>query len=464
MLDRTVINRLAAIAGPGNVISESSQLSAYSYDSHPGYFLPDAVVTVRTTAEIAAVLTLASANRIPVVARGAGSGTTGGSVPERGGIVLNLERMKRIVGISVEDRLGFVQPGVITGEFQRAAAAKGLFYPPEPASSQFSTLGGNVAESAGGLGCVKYGLTKHFVAGLEFVTTHGDIVRTGAFSDRDTPCDAGAAVTGSEGTLAVVTEIALRLVPLPPARVTMAAFFRSLADAGRASNALLSSGAIPSVLEFLDAGSIEAVRDHTEVAIPEGTGAILIAETDGTREEAAAAGEVLERTLRGAGIIKLTRAEKASERESLWTLRTSLNPAVLRLAPLKINEDISVPVSRIPEICEYIERLGRERDVRVVSFGHSGDGNIHVNFMLDKEPSEEADRAHTAVTDLFREVVRVGGTLSGEHGIGITKRPYIKLALDEPTLRFERAIRRAFDPEGVMNPGKMFPAEADATA
>ena len=457
MLNRAIISQLNAIVGKDNIITNQHILNAYSYDSHPGYFQPDAVVTVHTTAEVAEVMKIAASARIPIVPRGAGSGTTGGSVPERGGIVLNMERMKRIININVEDRLGYVQPGVVTGDFQRAAAAKGLFYPPEPASAQFSTLGGNVAESAGGLGCVKYGLTKHFVAGLEFVTTSGDIVRTGVFSDRDTPCDASAIITGSEGTLAVVTEIALRLIPLPPARVTMAAFFRTLAEAGSASNAVMSSGATPSVLEFLDAGCIEAVRDDTDVTIPDGTGAILIAETDGTREEAAAAGKLLEQALRGTNLIELRLADKAKERESLWSLRTSLNPAVLRLAPLKINEDISVPVSRIPAMCEYIEQLGREYNVRVVSFGHSGDGNIHVNFMVDREPSEEAERAHAAVVDLFREVVRIGGTLSGEHGIGLTKRPYIDLALDEATLRFERGIQRAFDPDGIMNPGKMFP-------
>ncbi len=457
MLNPGIINELRQAVGRENVLTEDTDRFAYSYDSQPEKGLSDAVVIASATAQVAAVVKIAARHRIPLVARGAGSGMTGGSVPEAGGIVLNLERMNRIVRIDEEDRIAYLQPGVITGDLQRAVAAKGLFYPPEPASAQFSSIGGNVAESAGGLTCVKYGLTKQFVAGLEFVTAEGEIVRTGIYTDRDSPFDVGTLMIGSEGTLGIITEAAFRLIPLPQGKRTLLALFRTITEAVRASNAVLASGAEPVVLEFMDRSCIDTVRDYAGVDIPEDTGALLLIELDGDDEYLAAADRVVTKTLSALNPLQLRSASDLKEREALWKLRKSTSPAIARIAPLKFNEDICVPLSRIPEICAWIEELGRSRDVRVVSFGHSGDGNLHINFMTSWKRPEEVKRVKQAVEDLFRETVRLGGTLSGEHGIGMMKRPYLGIAMDDATIAFEKKIKHALDPEDIFNPGKIFP-------
>jgi glycolate oxidase len=382
---------------------------------------------------------------------------TGGSVPEQGGIVLSLEKMNRIIEIDPVNLAARVQPGLITGEFQEEIAKYGLYYPPEPASAEFSTIGGNVAESAGGLGCVKYGLTKHFIEGIEFVTSGGEIIRTGSYSSRQAPFDTGAILAGSEGTLGIITEIALRLVPLPENRLTFRALFHSLENAARASNAVITSGVRPSVLEFLDRKSIDAVSSFTGISLPENTGAILIGEIEDTAEDIERTRPVLLSSLEGIDIIEVKTADTPSERAQLWKLRKSISPAISRVAPLKINEDICVPLSAIPEMCAWVEQLAARKQVNVVTFGHSGDGNIHVNFMTDPENREEFMRVKEAVTELFGEAVKRGGTLSGEHGIGIAKRPYIEIALDQPTISFQKKIKKAFDPENILNPGKIFP-------
>ncbi|MDP2983855.1 MAG: FAD-linked oxidase C-terminal domain-containing protein [Candidatus Latescibacter sp.] len=457
MIRSEVIRELEQAVGAENVSADPNDLIAYSYDSQPEKGMADAMVLVSSVSEIAAVVKIAVRRKIPLVARGAGSGLTGGSVPERGGIVLNLERMNRILRIDVEDRIGYLQPGVITADFQKEAARKGLFYPPEPASSQHSTIGGNVAESAGGLTCVKYGLTKQFVAGLEFVTASGEIVRTGVYSDRETPFDVGVLMIGSEGTLGIVTEVAMRLIPLPEAKRTMLALFRTLDETVRASNAVLSSGVEPTVLEFMDKSCIDTVCEYAGVEIPEGTGALLLIELDGDEEYLALAEARVMGVLGKLNPVELKSAKNSEERDALWKLRKSISPAIARIAPLKFNEDICVPLSRIPEMCTFVEELGKRRDVRVVSFGHSGDGNLHINFMTSLKRPEEVSRVKLAVEELFREAVRMGGTLSGEHGIGMMKRPYLRIAMDGATIEFEKKVKRALDPVDVFNPGKIFP-------
>ena len=458
MLDSSTIHALETIVGSGNVIAGSGELIAYSYDSQSVHAVPDAVVSPGSTAETAEVVKLAASRAIPVIPRGAGSGMTGGSVPERGGIVLNMERMNRILRIDPVDRIGILEPGVITGDFQDAAAKLGLFYPPEPASSRYSSVGGNIAESAGGLGCVKYGLTKQFIAGLEFVTADGTVVTTGVFSEAGAPFDIGAVLAGSEGMLAVVTKVTLRLIPLPKRRVTMLALFRSLADAALASNAVLASGAGPSVLEFMDGDCIETVREYAEVDIPDGTGALLIVELDGDADEVDAGSVRVEKALSGRNPISVRSAEDEKTRVELWKLRKSVSPAIAKIAPLKFNEDICVPLSKIPEMCTFVEQLGKRNNVKVVTFGHSGDGNLHVNFMTHFNRPDEIGRVKSSIVELFGESVRQGGTLSGEHGIGIAKRPYIGIALDGATIEYEKRIMAAFDPAELFNPGKMFPA------
>ncbi len=457
MFNHEILRQMKNAIGAGKVQTGIAERYAYSYDSQPEKGLSDVVVHAENTADVVAVMRIASKYGIPLVARGAGSGMTGGSVPESGGIILNFERMNRIIRIDAEDRIGYCEPGVVTAEFQRAAARYGLFYPPEPASAQFSSLGGNVAESAGGLTTVKYGLTKHYTAGLVFVTADGSVVKTGVYTDGDAPFDVGSLMLGSEGMLGIVTEIAFRLVPLPREKRTLLAFYRTLVDTVRASNAVRASGAEPSVLEFMDKSCIDTVREYAGVKVPDGTGALLLVEVDGSAEDVDEAARVIERTLASLDPVEVRSASGDREREALWKLRKSTSPAIARIAPLKFNEDICVPISKIPDICRFVEELGHRRDVKVVSFGHSGDGNLHINFMTSHERSEEVARVKAAVEDLFREAVRMGGTLSGEHGIGMMKRPYLGIALDPATIAFEKTVKRALDPENILNPGKMFP-------
>jgi glycolate oxidase len=457
LLNSEIIRELKCAAGKANVVTDVAERAAYAYDSQPEKHTADVIVHCESAARIAGVLRVASKYGIPAVARGAGSGMTGGAVPESGGIVINLERMNRILRIDAEDRIGYCQPGVITSDFQRAAERLGLFYPPEPASAQFSSLGGNVEESAGGLTTVRYGLTKHYVAGLEFVTAAGTVVRTGIYTGFQSPFDVGALMVGSEGTLGIVTEIALRLIPLPRSKRTVLAFFGNLADTMRASNAVRASGVDPSVLEFMDRSCIDTVKEYAGVAVPEGTGALLLVELDGAEEDLGERAEVVMAALKSHNPVEVKTASGERERAALWKLRKSTSPAIARIAPLKYNEDICVPISKIPVMCEFVEELGRRREVRVVSFGHSGDGNLHINFMTSPQRPEEVARVKAAVEELFRETVRLGGTLSGEHGIGMMKRPYLGIALDGPTIAYEKAVKRALDPENMLNPGKIFP-------
>ncbi len=457
MIDSDTKRELCALVGPDRLATGSTERHAYSYDSQQVNAEPDAVVHVLSTDEIVAVVRLVLKRGIPLVARGAGSGMTGGSVPERGGIVLNLERMDKIIRLDSEDRIAYVQPGVVTGKLQERAEECGLFYPPEPASSQFSTIGGNVAESAGGLGCVKYGLTKDFIAGLEFVTGTGEVIRTGIYADRLSFLNPGALVVGSEGTLGIVTEVALRLIPFPESRVTVLAIFSSLVEAAHASNAILHSGVGPSVLEFMDGECINTVRGCTDISIPGDAGSLVIVELDGDAESVSHGHRTLMDILERRQPLELKSARSTDEREALWKLRKSLSPAIAKIAPLKFNEDICVPVSQIPLICEYVETLGRRYQVKVVTFGHSGDGNIHVNFMTHWNKPDEIARIKDALGELFAHTVALGGTLSGEHGIGLAKRPFIGIALDRETIEFEKRIKRAFDPQNILNPGKIFP-------
>jgi len=460
-LSKQIIRELSRISGADNVLTEPTGLISYSYDSQPVSAMPDALVTVSSENEIAEILALANRKCIPVVARGAGSGMTGGSVPERGGIVLDLERMKRIIRISADDRIGYVQPGVITGVFQREAAQLGLFYPPEPASSQFSSLGGNVAESAGGLGCVKYGLTKQFVAGLRFITAGGETVETGVYSDNESAFDIGAVLSGSEGTLAIIVEIALRLIPLPEKRITVLALFNSLSEAANVSNAALMSGIGPSVLEFMDRSCIETVREYADIEIPDETGALLIIELDGDARSTEEGHGILLEIIEKHSPLSVKSARTEEGRMELWKLRKSVSPATMKIAPLKFNEDICVPISKIPEVCTFIDGLAEKHDLKIVTFGHSGDGNLHVNFMTDWKKPDEVKRVKEGIADLFHESVRLGGTLSGEHGIGLAKRPFIDIAIDKASRAFQQKIKKAFDPENILNPGKMFQDKQD---
>ena len=457
----TILDALGDIVGPGWVRSDQPSRELYGQDALGQVFLPDAVVLPADTREIAAVARWCCQTGTPIVPRGAGTGYSGGAVPVRGGIVLALERLNRILHIDERNFLAVVQPCVITGTLQAEVERRGLFYPPDPASFDRSAIGGNVAECAGGARAFKYGTTKRFVLGLEAVLPNGDIVRTGSKTIKNVVgYDLTQLLVGSEGTLAIITEIVLRLISKPQTRATVRATFLDVRTAVDGVQRLLQAGAMPAALELVDGACLEAVRAYVGASLaPEGTGAVLLLEADGSEAAVAAELEVMERACAGAGATEVRRARTASEREELWRLRRELSPSLKTIARLKLNHDVVVPAGRIPALFEAIDRLRLRYALRIACFGHAGDGNIHVNIMADPDDAAEVGRAREAERQLFEAVVGLEGSISGEHGIGYTKAPYLGIELSETTIALMRRVKEAFDPTGILNPGKIFPPQ-----
>jgi glycolate oxidase len=457
MLAARIIHTLRDIVGKDHVTTELADRICYSYDATQQEHLPTVVVFPRDAGEISRIMKLANAEKLPVYPRGAGSGFTGGSLPVKGGIALVLTRLDRILRIDADNLVAEVEPGVVTFDFQKAVEAVGLFYPPDPASLKFSTLGGNVAECAGGPRCVKYGVTKDYVLGLEVVTPLGDIIRTGGETMKGVVgYDLTKLLVGSEGTLGVITRITLKLLPLPAAKKTMLVAFDAIDGAARAVSAIVRGKIIPTTLEFMDATTIECVRQTTDLVIPDGTRAILIIEVDGDEDLIERqAGRILE-IVAPLGVLETRVAGSEQESEAIWQVRRSVSPSLRKVNPDKFNEDICVPRSSLPEMIRTIERISETLEIPIVNFGHAGDGNIHVNIMVDKEVPGHLAKAEQAIEQIFAETLELGGTMSGEHGVGVTKAPYLPMELDPAAVAYMKAIKRALDPNNILNPGKIF--------
>ncbi|MCL1980185.1 MAG: FAD-binding protein, partial [Proteobacteria bacterium] len=390
----------------------------------------------------------------------AGSGFTGGSLPVRGGIVLVLTRMNRILEIDADNLIAIVEPGVVTSRLQKEVERQGLFYPPDPASKDFSTLGGNVAECAGGPRCVKYGVTRDYVLGLTVVTPTGSVIRTGGRTMKNVVgYDLTRLFVGSEGTLGIVTQIILRLLPKPAARTTMLVAFATIDGAAQAVSAIIRGKIIPTALEFMDGSAIDCVRRATSLDLPLECRAVLIIEVDGDRALLADQARKILDIIRPLGVLETRTAETAEDSEAIWKVRRSVSPSLRAVNPHKFNEDIVVPRSRVPAMIRALEDISARYGVPIVNFGHAGDGNIHVNVMVDLKQEGMADTVRRALDEIFRTTVKLGGSVSGEHGIGTAKAPYIAMELDEPTLAAMRAVKQALDPNNIMNPGKIFPEE-----
>ena len=452
---------LSRIAGADRVRRDEASRLRYGVDALQRGHAPDVVVVPGSAAEIAAIARLCHDLRVPLVPRGAGTGYTGGAVPIAGGVLLSLERLDRILAIDEENLRAVVEPAVVTGDLQSAVEARGLFYPPDPQSLKESSIGGNVAECAGGPRAFKYGVTKRYVLGLEAVLPTGEIVRTGSRAVKNVVgYDLTQLLVGSEGTLAIITEVVLRLVPKPPAAATLRACFADVATAAAAVSALLKRRVVPATLELVDADSLDAVAAHLgERLAPVGTGALLIVEVDGFAAAVAEEAGLVADACRGAGAIEVLRASGEDERESLWRVRRELSYALRPIAPMKINNDVVVPRGRVPQLFALVERLRTDHRLRIPCFGHAGDGNIHVNIMIDPADPGEAARAQTAVGELFAGVVALDGSISGEHGIGLSKARYLGLELSPDVIALMRRVKAAFDPHGILNPGKIFPAD-----
>jgi glycolate oxidase len=455
--DASVLARLREIVGGEHVLVEPSRVEPYAQDAVKEKFPPEAVVFPRTADEIAAILRLANEALFPVTARGGGVGYTGGAVPVEGGIVIGTDRMNEIREINAEDLYVVAEPGVTTYALQQAVEAAGLFYPPDPASYKNSFLGGNIAENAGGMRSAKYGVTKHYVLGLEVVTPTGEIIRTGGRTSKNVVgFDLTGLMCGSEGMLGIITEATLRLLPLPEATRTVRATFRTMQEACACVTRFTRARITPVAIEVLDRNAINAVENEFAFGLAQNAGALLIVSVDGPTAEVERASLMVEEVLKEGGGFDVLRAVTKEQEDRLWDVRRALSPAMKKFGTLKLNEDVVVPRSRVPELVAEVEEIGRRHNTFVVNFGHAGDGNIHVNFMCDREDAEAVRRARAAVRDTFAVAVKLGGTISGEHGIGYVKAPYLEMALGEATMETMKRIKRALDPNGILNPGKMF--------
>jgi len=465
MLPPAFVDDAIEIVGAPFVRVDAASREAYGFDALKEGHLPDLVILAASTSEVAAIADTCNAARIPLVVRGGGTGYTGGAVPIQGGVVLSLERMNRILEIDEANLLAVVEPHVITGDLQDAVERVGLFYPPDPASLRESVIGGNVAECAGGPRAFKYGTTRNYVLGLEVVLPTGEVIRIGSKAVKNVVgYDLTRLIVGSEGTLAIVTQVVVRLVPRPPAQMTLRATFPGTDAAIEAVTAVLRSRVVPATLELVDEECLDAVARHLGTPLaPAGTGALVLIEVDGFPEAVAAEALRVEEACRAAGASEVLRAVSAEDREALWRVRRELSPALKTISPVKLNNDVVVPKGRLPELFEFVKQLKRDMHLRMPCFGHAGDGNIHVNIMVEPGDPDELVRARAAVPMLLEAVVALEGSISGEHGIGFTKVPYVGIELTADVIALMKRVKRAFDPNGILNPGKIFPPDRTET-
>jgi len=459
MPDQPLIQHLQETLGTDKVRTSLEDRIAYSYDGTFEQDLPDVAVLPESTEDVAAIVRIAAEHRTPIVPRGMASGLAAASVPFGGGIVLSMTRMNRILEIDQENRTALVEAGVVTVDLEQAVEEVGLFYPPDPSSNEQSTIAGNIACNAGGPRCLKYGVTGDYVMGLTAVLHDGQILRTGGKAIKNVVgYDLTSLFVGSEGTLGVITEALVRLVTKPKAVRTARAEFPSLEDASRTVNAILSAGVVPATLEMMDETAIACIEEAMALGLPLDVEAMLIIETDGADEETVVREiETAARVCRENGARAVSVAQTEADRDRLWRARRSVSPSLARKAPNKLGEDITVPRSAIPEAVRRIKAISADYGLPIVVFGHAGDGNLHPNILFDKRDEEEWNKVEQIVAEIFQVALNLDGTLSGEHGVGTLKRPFMHQALGSLSLDVQRRIKEAFDPLGILNPGKVLP-------
>jgi len=475
MLPPAILAEFAALLGTERARTDADTLALYAQDETPGRCTPEAVLFPNSHEQVAGCVRLALKHKLPITPRGAGSGNVGGAQPTPGSVVLSFECMNRIVEFDPANRLIVVEPGVVTQDIDRLARTAGLMYAPDPGSGAYSRIGGNLAMNAAGPRAVKYGVTRDHVLGLRAVAGDGRELRTGGRTSKyATGYDLTRLLIGSEGTLALITEATLKLMPAPERTVSLRVCYASDTAACAAVQRIMQQPVVPSALEFMDRRSIEAITEYgvsveanvmrsgrsqfgAAEGLAPGTEAVLMVEADGPAEDIPRQIAALENALRGDGLLELQTGFTPAEIQNLWTARKSLSHAVKKIAPLKINEDVVVPVSRLAELVAAIDAMGTLHRLPIVSFGHAGNGNLHVNLMVHPDDEDEMARAETCLRELVETVLRLGGTLSGEHGIGTKKRQFLPLEIEPDTLTLMRELRRVFDPQGILNPGKKLP-------
>lgn len=462
MLANTVKEKIISVVGAANFEDSKTGRLVYSYDATPNFqSMPDAVVSPRNKEEVSEIVKICNENQIPIVPRGSGTNLCAGTCPTEGGIVLLFKHMNKILEIDEENLTVTVQPGVITLDLIHAVEAKGLFYPPDPSSMKISTIGGNINENSGGLRGLKYGVTRDYVMGLEAVLSNGDIIRTGGKLAKDVAgYDFTRLFVGSEGTLGIVTEAILKLIPVPETKQTMLALYQDLEAAAKSVSKIIASKIIPATLEFLDQPTLRVVEDFAQIGLPTDVQAVLLIEQDGPIE-------VVQRDM--ARIAEVCKEEKAisvqvaksqAEAEALSSARRSALSALARLKPTTILEDATVPRSEIAKMVNAINEIAVKYDLEICTFGHAGDGNLHPTCATDSRNHEEMERVEKAFAEIFEKAIEFGGTITGEHGVGVMKAPYLELKLGKEGVAAMKAVKAALDPNNIMNPGKIFAKES----
>jgi glycolate oxidase len=460
MIEPRILKELREIVGKEWVGDEPEDLLCYAYDATFAENLPDVVVSPLTAEELSRVMQVAYREEIPVVARGMGSGLAGGSIPSKGGIALNTTRLNRILEIDLVNMVAVVEAGVVTADLQAEVARQGLYYPPDPSSQRQSTIGGNIACNAGGAHCLKYGVTSDYVMGLETVLADGRILRSGGKTIKNVVgYDLTQLFIGSEGTLGIITEATLRLIPPPKATRTAMAVFPKLIDASVTVTRILEAGIIPVAMEIMDDTTIATVESHKQMGLPLDVEAILVIETDGEPDQAQREIDEIAQLCRENGAREVRVAANEEEGLALMAARKSVSPSLARRRPNKLGEDITVPRSAIPQVVTQIQEISRRFDLPIPIFGHIGDGNLHPNILFDMRDAEEFARVEQAAEAIFEVAIGAGGALSGEHGVGMLKRRYLEQNVGRVAVDTMKAIKKALDPKGILNPGKIFPEE-----
>ena len=456
------ITQLEGIFGPDRLLIEPSDCWVYGYDNSKRQMLPEAVVFPLTHEETQALVVLCHTHGVPLTARGRGTGTTGATVPLQHGVVASFERMDRIIEFSKDNRYLVVEPGITNQAIQDFLKPHGFFWPPDPTSAAFCSVGGNLAYNSAGPRAVKYGTPRENTLGLRVVTGAGEAFRVGVYTTKGVVgYDLTRLIIGSEGTLALITEATLKLTPLPETKATLRAVYQDVQAAATAIAKIMAQPAVPCALEFIDGNAINMVRRYSTANLPEGAGALLMIEVDGFKEAMAVQIESIHQAAMNEGLLEFRKAESQQEVDALWQTRKALSPTLRKIAPKKINEDVVVPITELPTLIQGLDELSRRHGLTIVNFGHAGNGNIHVNLLYDPEAIGESERAHRCLDEMFKLVLFLRGTLSGEHGVGIEKRDYVAREIEPAALKLMHGIKATFDPKGILNWGKAFPLEKD---